>query len=545
MTTFLDHWHKGQFFMGKETFNTSKKIQVLTLSGFDSQKGEFVLYHMKSPESGFEPIVSSQPFEITLPRKNQKISFQTKKENGNYQLYLNGQKVYFHPIHLNKLYLSHQTPAILHDATFYEVSADFAKSYNSTHHSTSSPISNSIDLVSQILSQSNLVQEEIITHPIQENHKEPSPEEPSHEKTVEETTHVEPSHEEPSHEETFEEITHVEPSPEEPFHEETFEETTHVEPSHEETEVKTSHKETSFEETVEEITHEEPSLEETKVETSHIEPSLEETKVETSHIEPSLEETKVETSHEEPSFEETEVETSHEETKVETSHVETRYEETEVEITHEETKVETSHVETRYEEPSHEETVEESSVIELVKSEEEEKMKKHVSFVENKKDSYESRFENIMKDFKKMEQENKQVTIHSIEFQHQNKNFKLPCLKLKYSAYIDFENISVNPVFGTNMIQKPNFAMVIPEMNKYYLVQHMNIKYLFYRNPQMLIITQLHNRQSRVVKNKDIFKLGPFDYLLTNQASMIVPMEQKKYFDNHYGTTFQTFMPRV
>jgi hypothetical protein len=48
-----------------------------------------------------------------------------------------------------------------------------------------------------------------------------------------------------------------------------------------------------------------------------------------------------------------------------------------------------------------------------------------------------------------------------------------------------------------------------------------------------------------MIKNKEIFKLGQSDYLLTNQCSMLVPMESKKYFDNSYGTTKNFFIPKM
>jgi hypothetical protein len=118
-------------------------------------------------------------------------------------------------------------------------------------------------------------------------------------------------------------------------------------------------------------------------------------------------------------------------------------------------------------------------------------------------------------------------------------------MKIESSSSLDFKNILSNPISLSNMIIKPNLAILIPDTNQYYLVQHMNIKYLLNRTPQMLSIIQINNRQHRIVKNKEIFKLGSFDYLLTNQASIIVPMEQKRYFNNHYGTSYQTFMPRV
>ena len=454
MALTLDQWHQGQFFVGKVSFTTSKKIQVLSLSGNDASKGEFLLYHQTSTNSNFEQVVSSKPFEVILSRKNQKISFQTKLENGNHYLYLNGNRVYYHPVHINNLFLSHDSPAILHDSTFYEVSQDFAKMYNSTHFSSSTS-----DLVSQIL-QSTKTKE-----PIQESTVEVSfdqiekTEEPIQESTVEVS---------------FDQVEETEIKSEEPIQE--------------------SPVEVSFDQIEEtEITSEEPIQESPEVSFDQIE---------------------------------------------------------ETQITSEEP-IQESPVEVSFDQ------IEESSI----EVEEEIKMSKRVSFEDSyeeakqeiereKKDLDElknSNFMQIVNDFQQFQQEEDtpKPTVHLIEFQHQNKNYRMPCMKLNSSNNLNFKNIFANVVSSSNMIQKPNMSMVIQEMNKYYLVQHMNVKYLFYRNPQMLIITQIQNRQSRVIKNKDMFKLGPFDYLLTNQASMIVPMEPKKYFDNHYGTTFQTFMPRV
>jgi hypothetical protein len=445
MALTLDQWHQGQFFVGKVSFTTSKKIQVLSLSGNDASKGEFLLYHQTSTDSDFEPIVSSKPFEVILSRKNQKISFQTKLENGNHYLYLNGKRVYYHPIHLNNLLLSHDSPAILHDGTFYEVSHDFAKMYNSTHFSSSTS-----DLVSQIL-QSNKTEE------VQESVVEVS----------------------------FDQIEVKEITSEEPIQESTIEVSFD---QVKETEV-------SFDKIYEtEITSEEP------IQESHVEVSFDQ-----------IEESEI--TSEEP-IQECPVEVSFD-----------QVEESSVEIAEEIKMPKRVSFEDSYEEAK----------------QEIEREKKDLDELKN------SNFMQIMNDFEKLqiEEDTPKPTVHLIEFQHQNKNYKMPCMKLNSSTNLNFKNIFANVVSSSNMIQKPNMAMVIQEMNKYYLVQHMNVKYLFYRNPQMLIITQIQNRQSRVIKNKDIFKLGPFDYLLTNQASMIVPMEPKKYFDNHYGTTFQTFMPRV
>ncbi len=135
--------------------------------------------------------------------------------------------------------------------------------------------------------------------------------------------------------------------------------------------------------------------------------------------------------------------------------------------------------------------------------------------------------------------------IYAILFHHMNKSYKIPCIRLEESTILNFQNIFSNPINPSNVILKNNIAIEVQGSNKYYLIHHLNTKYLFYKaQNNLLIITNIQNRNTKMVKNKEIFKMNGFDYLLTNNCSLLVPMENKKYFDNNYGTTFNTLIPR-
>ncbi len=143
------------------------------------------------------------------------------------------------------------------------------------------------------------------------------------------------------------------------------------------------------------------------------------------------------------------------------------------------------------------------------------------------------------------ESQQKKNIIYAIEFHHMNKIFKIPCIRIQESILLNFHNIYSNPINPSNIILKNNIAIEVPEISKYYLIHYLNTKYLLYKmNNNVLIITNIQNKTTKMIKNKDHFKLNNFDYLLTNNASLIVPMENKKYFDNNYGTTFNALMPR-
>ncbi len=144
-----------------------------------------------------------------------------------------------------------------------------------------------------------------------------------------------------------------------------------------------------------------------------------------------------------------------------------------------------------------------------------------------------------------VESQQKKNIIYAIEFHHMNRSYRIPCIRLEESNIINFQNIFLNPISPSNTILKHNIAIEVQGNNTYYLIHFLNTKYLIYKvQNNLLIVTNIQNKNTKMIKNKEIFKLNGYDYLLTNHCSLLVPMENKKYFDNNYGTTFNTLIPR-
>ncbi len=574
MSLYLDSIHKNQFFVGKVPVSAQKKIHVLTVSGNAGDNTEFILYRSKylnnqMLQNGFEPFVSTNFFEMVMPRRNSKTHFSVKKEQDMlYHLYLNGSRVYFNPIHKHELFLDPLAPAILTDGTTNEVEPDTCHGYNTFHGIVPSNEEFKEDpLVESILKTESIKLKE------EEEKKKDVNQFPFGEIEIKkkrgrkaiqkndvsipdvETSQIEnvetPKVENVEVVENIETIKSLETS-----------ETENVEtPKVENVEVVETVEslETSETENVESLQTETiESLETSETENVKTVESLETENIET--IE-SLETENIET------IESSEIENVETIESLETENVETveslETENVEVVETIEERPIIVEHIEPeipKVEKKVHfdledntksrvETVIETMSQIEKEKKELEE-LKNNNQFMKILQDYNEMKIENsnnqeIYEVSQNQQQEEVRQLISYIEFQHQMKTYRMPCMKLQTSEMVDFKNIYIQPVLQSNKVDRMNMAVNVPELNKYYLMSHMNQKYLFYRNAQALIITNIQNRNTKMIRNKEIFKLGNNDYLLTNQCSMLVPMETKKYFDNSYGTTKNFFIPKM
>jgi len=429
MTEYLDSLHEGQFFLGKQSVSTTKKLQIMSLSG-NTNHPEFILYHSnESSHELFYPFVSSKPFEVVLPRKNTKTQFKVQEFNKLFYLYLNGELVHYHTQYFDKLFLDSKSPAILTDTTYYQVSPEYADNYNSTQGLTSQSIQQ----------EEEITQEEIKFEETDEEVEQKETDEMQPEETQEETA--------------IQEIV-VEMQPEE---------TQEVEPT----------------ETVQEVV----------------------------------------------------VEIQQEETQ-EVEQTET-VQEIVVEMQSEEIVQEVEQTETVQE-----------VVVEIQQEETIQETKKSVTFEEdmNQKDN----MNEILQDFQNISvEQQKQQIIHMIDFHHLNRNYKIPCLKLDSSMNLNFKQINQESISVNNNIEQENISIHVPEMNQYYLIKFKNTKFLLYRMNQTLIVTNIQTKNSKIVKNKEMVRILSYNFIVTNHASLLVPMEQKRFFDNHYGTTVSTFVPKV
>jgi len=176
--------------------------------------------------------------------------------------------------------------------------------------------------------------------------------------------------------------------------------------------------------------------------------------------------------------------------------------------------------------------------------------KKKVSF-----EIEEEKFEQILQDYQQIsspssismsvsETTQPSPKLSSIQFVHNGKKFMIPCMKFIASDKLNFYQLHTYSVLETNKMEKDKYAFYLPEKNKYYLAQFGRTKYLLHISNQLLIVTNIQQKQTNMYKTKDIFKLDNHPYLFTGQ-SVFVPMEHKKYFDNQYGTIKHVFIPKT
>ena len=172
----------------------------------------------------------------------------------------------------------------------------------------------------------------------------------------------------------------------------------------------------------------------------------------------------------------------------------------------------------------------------------------------------EDNFQQILKDYEEITKDNipldntsllsshenilPKPKLSSIQFVHDKKKYMIPCMKFVPSDKLNFYQLHTYPISENNKMDKDKYAFYLPEKNKYYLTGFGKKKYLLHISNQLLIVTDIQQKQTNMYKMKDIFKLDNHNYLFTGQ-SVFVPMEHKKYFDNQYGTIRHVFIPKT
>ena len=161
------------------------------------------------------------------------------------------------------------------------------------------------------------------------------------------------------------------------------------------------------------------------------------------------------------------------------------------------------------------------------------------SSIEQKEQSNpkELNFTNVITDF------NNKNSIKTLVFNYQNINYKINYITLNDSVNIDYVNLNNNSTF--TIIDNINYSLQLSTENNNYLIQIMNTKYLIKKIKNTLLVTQCSNKKTVLVKNKEYFKLANYDYLLFNNGQLMIPMINKKLYNNQYGTIYNVYVPRV
>ena len=132
-----------------------------------------------------------------------------------------------------------------------------------------------------------------------------------------------------------------------------------------------------------------------------------------------------------------------------------------------------------------------------------------------------------------------------VSINYQNINYKIFTIKLTSFNDLNFSNVFTTKVCEDNLINKFNLAFEIEKDNSSYLFSIMNQKHLINKINNSIVLTNLSNRSSQIIKNKENFKIITLDYILLNDCTLIVPIINKKIFDNNYGTSYNLYVPRI
>ena len=129
------------------------------------------------------------------------------------------------------------------------------------------------------------------------------------------------------------------------------------------------------------------------------------------------------------------------------------------------------------------------------------------------------------------------------KIQYLNIFYKLITIKLEYSNELNFLNLYQSSIIENNIINKSNISFELNNNNSSYLILFFNQKYLINKINNTIIVTSLSNKKSQLIKNKENFKLGNYDYMLYNDGCILIPMINKKIYDNNYGTSYNLYIP--
>ena len=130
----------------------------------------------------------------------------------------------------------------------------------------------------------------------------------------------------------------------------------------------------------------------------------------------------------------------------------------------------------------------------------------------------------------------------NIEFLDKKYIIKFHSLK---SSNINMYSIQNSPILKENIIQNHKVALMLDNKNSSYLFLYKNNKYLLNKVGQQVLLTKLQNKKTIILKNNCFFKILNNNYYITNNNTLMVPINNKQFFDNSQNKMVQFFEPYI
>jgi hypothetical protein len=149
-----------------------------------------------------------------------------------------------------------------------------------------------------------------------------------------------------------------------------------------------------------------------------------------------------------------------------------------------------------------------------------------------------------------MKQEEKKIVVKElnedspeyIKINYQNIIYNLPSYQLLSSKDLNATNLFQTIIPERNYI-KQNITYQLENVNSSYLLVFRKQKYLVNKINNTLVIINLVNKSSVIAKNNSNFKLDNYDYVLYNNGTLMIPVINKRIYDNSYGMAYNMYLP--
>lgn len=113
------------------------------------------------------------------------------------------------------------------------------------------------------------------------------------------------------------------------------------------------------------------------------------------------------------------------------------------------------------------------------------------------------------------------------------------------SSNLNMYNLSKSKLLKENIINDNKISILLENKNSSYLLNYFNNIYLINRVNNKLLITFLKNKKTIILDDNKFFKLCNFNFYLTFGCKLMIPIINKKIYNNKNGQSMNYFEPNV
>ena len=113
------------------------------------------------------------------------------------------------------------------------------------------------------------------------------------------------------------------------------------------------------------------------------------------------------------------------------------------------------------------------------------------------------------------------------------------------SSNLNMYNLKETKVLKENILNNDKISLLLENKNSSYLLSYFNQIFLLNKVNNKLLITNLKNKKTMILNDNKFFKLLDYNFYLTFDCKLIIPIINKKIFNNKNCTSINYFEPNV